>query len=161
MEMRQASMPPLRLVLVAFAIAALTACTPRGVDGQSQVVDGLRLDYGLIAQKAGEPPSSHPDPKMHGGPPTRPNGYHVVLSVTEAATGRRVTDAEASMGISGPGHPGSTAVVRMEPMTVGGEQTWGRYVVLPEGGTYRLRFHVRRPGQHQPSKAIFRLQRPS
>ena len=161
MGMRQASMPPLRLVMVVFAIAALAACTPRSVDGQTQVVDGLRLDYGLVALKTSEPPSSHPDSKMHGGPPTQPNGYHVVLSVTEAATGRRVTDAEVSMGISGPGHPGSTAVVRMEPMTVAGEQTWARYVVLPKNGTYRLRFHVRRPGQHWPLKANFRLQRAS
>lgn len=139
--------------------AALAACSPRAEDGASQVVGGLKLDYGLVKPAPGLPPASHPDPAMHGPPPADPNAYHVVLSVADAKTGQRITDAQAEMGISGPGHPGAGSV-RMEPMTVNGQLTYAGYVVLPAKGPYQLRFQVRRPG-HNAVGARFVLERPA
>lgn len=52
-------------------VATLAACSPRPDQGQSPVVDGLKFDYGLVAEPARRaPPASHPDPSMHGPPHT-------------------------------------------------------------------------------------------
>jgi hypothetical protein len=141
--------------------AALSACAPRASEGQSQVVEGLKLDYGLVAdQTVADHPTDHPETTMHGGAPKDSHGYHVVLSVADAHSGQRVTDAEVSMDLSGPGHPGVNTSP-MDPMTVNGQQTYGHYVVLPSDGPYQLKFEVRRPGQHRPVAAHFTLRRPA
>lgn len=146
---------------LALMAAALAACSPQPVEGQSQVVDGLKFDYGLVAEPApGAPPSSHPDPSMHGGAPVQAHAYHVVLSVADAKTGRKVEAADVAMGLSGPGHPG-TNIAPMDPMSVNGRPSYARYVVLPDPGPYRLEFRVTRAGKRQPVKARFALQRPA
>lgn len=151
-------------LVLALCAAALTgglsACTPPAAVGQSQVVEGVKFDYGLVADTRGAPPSSHPDPAMHGGPPVQANAYHVVLSVTDAKTGRKLEPIEVSMGVSGPGHPGR-GIVPMEAMTVNGQASYGHYVVLPDRGPYQLEFRVRAAGQHQPLTARFKLERPA
>jgi uncharacterized protein involved in high-affinity Fe2+ transport len=134
--------------------AALSACAPRASEGQSQVVEGLKLDYEIVAAH----PTDHAETTMHGGVPSDPR-YHVVLRVADAGSGQRVTDAQVSMEVFGPGHPGVNTS-RMDPMTVNGQQTYGQYVVLPLEGTYQLKFEVRRPGQHRSMAARFVLRRP-
>lgn len=149
------------LAAIAVTAATLAACSPRPVQGQSQVVDGLKFDYGLLAEPAaGAPPSSHPDSSMHGGPPSQAHGYHLVLSVADAASGRKVEAAEVAMRLSGPGHPGA-ARTPMELMVVNSQATYGRYVVFPERGPYQLEFRVRPAGGRPAIKARFTLQRPA
>ncbi|MDZ4318849.1 MAG: hypothetical protein U1A07_08420 [Phenylobacterium sp.] len=149
------------LAAIAVTAATLAACSPRPVQGQSQVVDGLKFDYGLVAEPArGAPPASHPDPSMHGGAPAQPHTYHVVLSVADAKTGQKVDASEVAVGLSGPGHPG-TNIAPMEAMSVNGQASYGHYVVLPEPGPYRLEFRVTPSGKHQPVKARFTLERPA
>lgn len=146
---------------IAVVAAALSACSPGPVQGQSQVVDGLKFDYGLVAEPArGAPPASHPDPSMHGGAPSQPNTYHVVLSVADAKTGQKVAASEVAVGLSGPGHPG-TNFAPMEAMSVNGQASYGHYVVLPEPGPYRLEFRVTPSGNHQPVEARFTLKQPA
>lgn len=146
---------------IAVVAATLAACFPRPVQGQSQVVDGLKFDYGLVAEPArGAPPASHPDPSMHGGAPAQPHTYHVVLSVADAKTGQKVDASEVAVGLSGPGHPG-TNIAPMEAMSVNGQASYGHYVVLPKPGPYRLEFRVTPSGKHQPVKARFTLERPA
>jgi hypothetical protein len=147
--------------IAALALAVVSACAPRASEAQSQVVEGLKLDYGLVAdQTVAGHPKDHSEAAMHGGAPVDPHGYHVVLSVADAKSGQRVSDAEVSMGLSGPGHPG-TNVTAMDPMIVEGQQTYGHYVVLPSQGPYQLKFEVRRYGQHRSGAARFLLQRPT
>lgn len=148
-------------LLAAAAAALLAGCSPGASTGQSQTVEGLKLDYGLAPAAApGSPPASHPDPGMHGGPPVHRDGYHLVLSVREASSGRPADVTEAAVALTGPGHPGKAATP-MEPMTVNGQPGFGRYVVLAEPGTYRLEFKVTPAGGHRPVTAKFQLQRPS
>jgi len=141
-------------------VSLLSACAPRTTREQSQVVDGLKLDYGLIAGEAIRAhPAGHPEADMHEAPPADQRNYHVVLAVFEASSGRRIADADVSMALTGPGHPGFGSTP-MEPMKVTGQETYGRYIVLPEPGRYRLEFRVRTVGRHQPIRARFELQRP-
>lgn len=140
---------------------ALVSCGPKAVKSQSQVVDGVKFDYGLAAEaSAGAPPAGQPDMTMNGGAPAHANSYHVVLSVADAKTGQKLEPAEVSMTLSGPGHPGA-AHVPMDLMTVNGQATYGHYLQLPERGPYRLEFDVRPAGRHEPIKARFELERPS
>jgi hypothetical protein len=153
-----------KIVRTGLALAALasvlSACSPRATRNQSQVVGGLKLDYGLIAgEEIRAHPVGHPEADMHKGPPSDLRNYHVVLAVFEAGSGRRIPDADVSMALSGPGHPGF-ASIPMEPMRVTGQESYGRYVVLPKPGPYRLEFRVRTVGRHQPVRARFELQRP-
>jgi hypothetical protein len=153
--------PILASVTAVLAATALAACAPRTVVGQSQTVDGVRFEYGLVAEPAaGGPPPSHPDAAMHGGAPAQAGAYHVVLSVSDAKTGQKVEATDVALVLSGPGHPGRSATP-LDPMTVNGALSYGGYVVLPDPGRYQLEFRVRPPGHHQPTRARFVLQRPT
>jgi hypothetical protein len=148
------------LAAAVLAGAVLSACGPRASAGQSQVVEGLKLDYEIVAaQEVAAHSTDRAETTMHGGVPTDPR-YHVVLSVADARSGQRITDAQVSMEVFGPGHPGVNTS-RMDPMTLNGQQTYGQYVVLPLEGTYQLKFEVRRPGQNRSMAARFVLRRPA
>jgi hypothetical protein len=144
-------------VLLAAAML-LAACQPKPVEGQSQTVDSLRLDYG-VADSAGVAahPPSHPEAQMHGGP--LQGADHVTLAVFDLKTKTRVNDAEVSLTVKGPGHPGHTTMP-LEAMTLNNDTTYGGYVALQHPGRYRLTFHVARAGQrHDPVKAAFAYER--
>ncbi|MEQ7154218.1 hypothetical protein [Brevundimonas aurifodinae] len=145
------------LLGTAFAMA-LSSCQAAPVEGQSQTVEGLRLEYGVIdsATVAGHP-QSHPESRMHDGPP--PGTDHVTLAVFDAATNRRIDDAEVSLSLRGPRNPGPGAG-RLEPMPLDGSATYGGYVSLQQPGRYLLTFHVARPGRRDdPVRAVFAYER--
>ncbi|MBB3873057.1 hypothetical protein [Brevundimonas mediterranea] len=126
--------------------------------GQSQTVDGLRLEYGVVdsATVAGHP-RSHPESRMHDGPP--PRADHVTLAVFDAATNRRIDDAEVSLSISGPHNPGPGAGP-LELMPLEGFATYGGYVSLQRPGRYVLTFNVERRGRRdEPVRAVFTYER--
>ena len=94
---------------------------------------------------------------MHGGPLKAPGATHVTLAAFDARTGARISDATASLDVSGPGHPGRVSVP-LEPMTVAGGATYGGYVTLQKGGSYRLTFTVKRAAGS--ARAAFETQAP-
>jgi hypothetical protein len=149
---------PMRLLVGVAAATTLAACQPKAVEAQSQVVEGLRLEYGVAASSlVAAHPQDHPEPQMHGGP--REGMDHVTLAVFDTKTNARIDDATVMLNIKGPGHPGH-GTMPLEPMTVNGDTTYGGYVSLRHPGRYRLTFHVARPGrQHDPSKAVFAYER--
>jgi hypothetical protein len=153
------------LALIALGLVVtvpLTGCRRPPESGQSQVVEGLRFEYGLApAAVVGAHPGDHPEATMHGGVSGQANRYHVVLALFNAASGARVGDAEVTMGLSGPGHPGVGGPT-LEPMIIEGQASYGGYVVLPKASRYDLAFYVRRPGVHPAHvKAQFALDRPA
>ncbi|MBU4135422.1 MAG: hypothetical protein Q7U72_13530 [Brevundimonas sp.] len=127
-------------------------------DGQSQTVDGLRLEYGVVdSATVAAHPRSHPESGMHDGPPSGTD--HVTLAVFDAATNRRIDDAEVSLSISGPHNPGPGAGP-LELMPLDGFATYGGYVSLRRPGRYLLTFHVARPGRRDdPVRAVFAYER--
>ena len=83
----------------------LSGCGRAPSEAQSQVVDGLKFDYGVVpAETVREHPSDHPEHAMHKSVPTAPDTYHIVLAVFDAKTGGRIKDADVSLELSGPGH---------------------------------------------------------
>lgn len=140
------------------ASLALAACQPKPVEGQSQVVEGLRFDYGVTDSGvvAAHAPD-HVEAQMHGGAPEGTD--HVTLAVFDAKTGVRVDDATVMLNIKSPGHLGH-GTKPLESMTVNGDTTYGGYVSLRHPGRYRLTFHVAPAGRrHDPVKAVFAYER--
>jgi hypothetical protein len=149
----------LTLLVGAIVGLALAACQPKPVEGQSQVVENLRLDYGVTDSSvtAAHPPD-HVEAQMHGGAAWGTD--HITLSVFDTKTNTRIDDATVMLNLQGPGHPGHNTMP-LEPMTVNGDTTYGGYVSLRHPGRYRLTFHVARAGrQHDPVKAVFAYVRP-
>jgi len=147
------------IILVGAVVGfALAACQPKPVEGQSQVVEGLRLDYGVTGSSVvAAHAQDHPEAQMHGGAPEGTD--HVTLAVFDTKTNARVDDATVMLNIKGPGHPGH-GTMPLEPMTVNGDTTYGGYVSLRHPGRYRLTFHVARAGRrHDPVKAVFAYER--
>lgn len=152
-----------RSALLGLAIPALVlglgACQPGANAGQSAVVDGLRLEYGVVPSEvvqAHDP--AHPEAQMHEG--ALENGYHVTLAVFDAQSSARIDDANVTLKLSGPGHPGNVAMP-LELMTIANSPTYGRYVALPRPGRYQLTFDVARPGRrHDPATARFTYELP-
>lgn len=140
----------------------LAGCGRAPSEAQSQVVDGLRFDYGVVpAETVSEHPSDHPERAMHEGVPTAPDTYHVVLAVFDAKTGERIKDADVSLELSGPGHGPGRVVMPLEPMPVVGDVTYGGYVSLPESAKYRLTFDAAHAGGRSGTvKAPFVFDRP-
>lgn len=149
------------ITLALVVTGALAGCRRPPETGQSQVVEGLRFEYGLApAVVLAAHPRDHSEATMHGGASVQANRYHVVLALFNT-NGARVADAEVTMGLSGPGHPGMGGTP-LEPMSVEGHASYGGYVVLPAAGRYRLAFFVRRRGARPAQvKAQFALDRPA
>lgn len=147
------------LLLAPVFAVVLAGCQPRASEAQSQTVDGLKFDYGVVpSEVAKEHPSDHTEATMHQSPSA--DSYHVTLAVVDAQTGARIDDARVQLDLSGPGHPGLSAMP-LDVMTINGAPTYGGYVTLPRAAKYRLTFEVRRPGQgHNSVKARFVYDRP-
>ena len=144
------------------AAIGLSGCEPRASEGQSQVVDGLRFEYGAASGETvlAHPPD-HSERSMHDGVPTAAHTYHFVLAVFDAKTGARINDANVSLELSGPGHPGYV-VMPLVPMPPSGAVTYGGYMSLPSASKYRLTFDVAHAGGRRDTvKARFLFDRPS
>jgi hypothetical protein len=143
-------------------VIALYGCEQPESEGQSQVVDGLRFEYGVVrSDTVLTHPSDHPEGIMHQGVPTAPDSYHFVLAVFDAKTGSRIKDADASLELSGPGHPGHV-IMPLELMAPVGDVTYGGYMSLPSAAKYRLTFDVAHAaGRRGLVKARFLFERPS
>jgi hypothetical protein len=141
---------------------ALSGCERPPSEARSQVVNGLRFDYGVVqGGTVREHPSDHPERAMHQGVPVAPDSYHVVLALFDAKTGARIEDADVSLEFSGPGHGVGRVVMPLEPMKEVGDLTYGGYVSLPEPAKYRLTFAaVHAGGRSGTVKAPFVFERP-
>lgn len=141
---------------------ALLGCGRAPSAAQSQVVDGLRFDYGVVpGGTVSEHPSDHPERAMHQGVPAAPGAYHVVLAIFDAKTGARIKDADVTLELSGPGHGVGRVVMPLETMPSAENVTYGGYVSMPDSAKYRLTFGVAHAGGRSDTvKAPFVYDRP-
>lgn len=155
---------PLRAAATAslMILITLSGCGRAPSQTQSQVVAGLRFDYGVVPSAAvNEHPSDHPERTMHQGPPVAPDSYHVVLALFDAKSGARIKDADVTLELSGPGHGVGRVTIPLQTMAQVADVTYGGYVTLPYSAKYRLTFDAAHAGGRRDTvKAAFVYERP-
>ena len=132
------------LLLVISATAA--------VDGYRQVVDGVAVYFGIVpAELVRGHPQEHPEGQMHGGTPIGEN--HIMVALFEDKTGKRITRAEVTATITGPGN--FKAEKKLEPMIIAGAASYGNYFNMPGPGPYRIAVRIRTLGIGHDIEATF------
>jgi hypothetical protein len=117
-----------------------------------QVVSGVDIYLGIVpAEIIRGHPRRHPERKMHDA--ATAGGFHVMVALFDQATGKRITDAEVSVRLGVSSRPGPET--RLEPMTIADVLTYGNYVDMARGGSYRIDVQIRRPGALEPIRATF------
>jgi hypothetical protein len=131
---------------------AATPARAEGTGSPRQTVAGVEIYFGVVpAAMVREHPRQHPEGRMHGG--TAGRGYHVMVALFETKNGARITDAQVGVRLVSPSQSGPET--RLEPMTIAGAQTYGNYLDMAPGGSYRIAVSVRRPGIAEPIHATF------
>lgn len=98
-----------------------------GENGQQKTVDGVSVYMGVLpAEMLLGHPKGHHEREMHGGVPAGINRYHVVVALFDAASGRRVTEAQVKIGGASIGMAASRK--KAEPMLVNNVTTYGTYI---------------------------------
>lgn len=132
---------------VSIVFALLLACAPLFAraesDGQQKTVDGMTVYVGVLpaAMLLGHPKEHH-ESAMHGGVPAGTSRYHVVVALFDAASGKRITEADVRIGGASIGMAASRK--RAEPMLVNNAITYGNYVSMPGLGPYKIVVEIRR-----------------
>ncbi len=122
------------------------------VDGYRQVVDGVAVYFGVMpAELVRGHPREHPESEMHGGVPVGEN--HIMVALFEDKTGKRITRAEVTATITGPGN--FKAEKKLEPMIIAGAASFGNYFTMPGPGPYRIAVRIRTPGIGHDIEASF------
>ncbi len=96
---------------------------------------------------------------MQAGVKKHETRYHIIVSLFDAPTGKRIADAkvEASVNaISGMMKQYKT----LEPMFIMDAASYGNYFIISEPGKYRLRFKVLTPARKYEITAEFLFDRP-
>lgn len=145
------------LLLLAFAPAPGTAVAAE--QRQPLKADDLEVFYGVIPAEAilGHPPD-HPERKMHEGVPRGAGQHHLIVSVFDARTRQRVTDASVRASVTEPGLAPQRKT--LEAMTIAGAITWGNYFRMSGAGPYRIEIEITRPGLSRPVKTAFEYSHP-
>lgn len=137
-----------------FAGALLLVQVPLATGAQPIKADGLEIFYGVIpAEVIFGHPADHEERKMHGGPPARPGQHHLIVSLFDARTGRRLADAKIIGAVSEPGVVPQRKP--LETMTFAGTITYGNYFRMTSPGPYRIELEIRRAGAARPVKVAF------
>ncbi|OYW62808.1 MAG: hypothetical protein B7Y50_08000 [Hydrogenophilales bacterium 28-61-11] len=125
-----------------------------GENGQQKTVDGVSVYMGVLpAEMLLGHPKGHHEREMHGGVPAGINRYHVVVALFDAASGRRVTEAQVKIGGASIGMAASRK--KAEPMLVNNVTTYGTYITLPGPGPYKIQVEIRRPGSDKVLEVEF------
>jgi hypothetical protein len=150
-----------RRLTAATLVTAAAALLPRAVigavAGNTQIVDGVVVYYGVIpGEILLDHPMQNPDKDMHGGVPAGGHVYHLLVAIFDASTGQRISNAEVSAQFE-ESHQ-ATPRKKLDPMPVSDGMSYGNFFDLPGTGPYRIAVWVRLPGRQQAIEAVFDYQ---
>lgn len=141
-----------RALCAAALMLVVTTSQAEEAGSLSQTVAGVEIYLGVVpAAMVREHPRQHPEGRMHSG--TTGRGYHVMVALFEAKTGARITDAQVGARLVSSAQ--SAPETKLEPMSIAGAQTYGNYLDMVPGGSYRIDVSIRRPGIADPIHATF------
>lgn len=131
-----------------FLMAAGQGVTQEGI--RSKMVDGVAIQYGILsaAAVARAHPPNHAEGRMHGGPPSGRDDYHLDIALFEVATGKRISDAQVSATVSELGLAGKWK--KLEPEHLADAVSFGNYFTMRGDGPFRIVVEARLPGSAKP-----------
>ena len=134
-------------------LVSLAAVAWAQVPGE-KTVGGIVFRVGIAPseQVSSEHPKDHAERQMHQ-PRARSDRDHLVVSLAEEGTDKRIVDARVTASISRMGMDHSRR--EMQRMEAGGVVTYGEYFDLRSRGPYLIRLEVRRRGAPTPTVAEF------
>lgn len=135
-------------VVAAFALTLATLAPALSDDVENfKTVEGLSVYLGIMpaAIVKGHPPG-HAEAEMHGGAPSGPHAYHIVVAIFEAGSGNRVENAEVAAVVSGLGHIGGTNL-QLEPMSIEDTITYGAFIDLRATERFEIGLTINVPGK--------------
>ena len=114
--------------------------------GNYQIVGSVAAYLGVMpAEIVGGHPPTHPETRMHGGPPSNADSEHIVIALFDDPSGTRIEDAKVEATISGMGHVAVTPMT-LDPMLIAGVVTYGGYSTFAGRDTYTIDLRISRPG---------------
>ena len=122
-------------------------------------LDGMELFFGIIPAEIlrGHPPE-HEEQTMHGGVPRGKGVHHLIITVFDARTRARITDATVMGSITEFGM--ATQYQKLEAMSFGGTVSYGNYFAMPNQRAYEIVVNVRRPGGGKTATTRFQYWHP-
>lgn len=126
--------------------------------GQVARVNGMDVFYGVIpAEIVSGHPSGHTETKMHGGVPRGSGQHHLIVSVFDVKSGKRIENAQVSARVSELALTPQSK--NLEPMQIAGTVTYGNFFTMTSPGPYRIEVDVR-PHGGVPAQAVFEYRHP-
>ena len=132
-------------------LPALAACAAD--DDNYKIAGGLAVYLGVLPAALVRGHQTHPEERMHGGVPSGPHAYHVVVAVFDAATGARMEDAKVEARVTPRGLSGETQA--LEPMEIGDTVTYGNYFTMGGSDPYRIELSIMPSGGGPPVEVEF------
>ncbi len=131
-----------------------------GVNPEQPIrLDGMELFFGIVpAEILRGHPREHEEQTMHGGVPRGRGAHHLIVSLFDAKTRARITDATVSGSMTEFGM--ATQNQKLEAMSFGGTVSYGNYFSMPTQGPYEIVINVRRPGDSRTATARFQYWHP-
>ena len=149
-------------MLATLVVLGITLGTARaaGINPDQPIrLDGLELFFGLIpAEILRGHPLEHEEQTMHGGVPRGKGVHHLIITVFDAKTRRRITDAAVTGSITEVGM--ATQNRTLEAMSFGGIVSYGNYFAMSNQGPYEIVVNVRQPGNSKTATARFQYWHP-
>jgi hypothetical protein len=143
-----------RGLLLLFALALTLAPAGAADVSSHKVADGVAVYLGLLpAEILLGHPKGHHEREMHGGVPAGENHYHLTVGLFDAASGKRLSNAQVKATVSELGLSGSRK--KLESMVIAGTLTYGAYFRMSGPGPYRIHLEIRLPGRAQPIETEF------
>lgn len=123
--------------------------------GNFKTVAGISVYMGLMpAEIVKGHPAGHTEAQMHGGPPSGPHAYHLVVALFGVATGNRIENARIAATVSGLGHIGPTKVA-LEPMLIADTVTYGAFIDLRALERFDIAITITVPDRPEPVRVDF------
>jgi hypothetical protein len=134
----------LRGLILGVALVGLPGVALAVDTGPGKTAAGITAYLGVApaATVRGHSPP-HTELDMHGGAPSHPDSYHLMVAVFDAKTGARIEDAKVRARVSELTLAGPK--VTLEPMRIADTITYGNYVKLPGRIPYRIDVDVQCP----------------
>lgn len=111
---------------------------------------GMEIFYGLIpAEIVLGYPDDHPERRVHGGAPAWGEQFHLIVTLFDQGSGKRIHDAEITAAVFDLRVPGKRVGgprKPLEPMLVAGAAAYGNYFNMPAPVPYRIELEIRRRG---------------